>query len=106
VNAFYRIKVKLKGSDSGVQLTESLDLRTLSIVRNCNKLKNATFRKLGLFPSSDEEREIPTLLGHLGPVIEVSSFIVGSRFSFRHVVFSSYFEFRTMDEVLKPSDSK
>jgi hypothetical protein len=90
VNAFYRIKVKLKGSDSDIQHRESLYLRTLSIVRNCKKLKNAKFRKLGLFPTSDEDREIPTLLGHLGPVIEVSSFIVGSRFSFRHIVFSCY----------------
>jgi hypothetical protein len=33
------------------------------------------FRKLDLFPSSDDEREMPTLLGPLekaGPVIKVS----------------------------------
>jgi hypothetical protein len=40
-------------------------LRTLSIVRNINKLKNTAFQRLDLVPSSGEERETPTLLGPL-----------------------------------------
>jgi hypothetical protein len=31
--------------------------------RNCNKLRNTAFRKLDQFPSSDEVRETPNLLG-------------------------------------------
>jgi hypothetical protein len=46
-------------------ISESLDLRTSSIVRNSNELENTTFRKLDLFPSSGEERETSTLLGPL-----------------------------------------
>jgi hypothetical protein len=48
--------LNLMGSDGGVKHSESLGLWTLSIVRN-SKLENTTFRKLDLFPSSDEGRE-------------------------------------------------
>jgi hypothetical protein len=47
----------LCGYGDGVQQSESLGLRTLSIVRNSNKLENIMFRKLDLFPSSGEEWE-------------------------------------------------
>jgi hypothetical protein len=43
--------------------SQSLRLRTVSIVRNSNKLENTTFRNLDLFPSSGEERETHTVLG-------------------------------------------
>jgi hypothetical protein len=80
-------------------------------------------RKLDLFPSSDDGREMLTLLGLLerarssdwalalseGPN-RVGVFLPSpeneNRFSFRNVVFSSYLEFRTIDEVQKPSDSQ
>jgi hypothetical protein len=44
------IEWNLKGSDEGVQHSESLGLWTLSIVLNSNYLENITFRKLDLFP--------------------------------------------------------
>jgi hypothetical protein len=40
------------GSDDGVQHAELLSFWTLSIVQYSKKLKNTTFRKLDLFPSS------------------------------------------------------
>jgi hypothetical protein len=43
--------------------SESLSMRTLSIVRKSNELENTTFRELDLFPSSYEERETSTMLG-------------------------------------------
>jgi hypothetical protein len=63
------------------------------------------FRKLDLFPSSGQGSETPTLWGQ---VIEVSfrSHEDGNRSSFRNAVISSSLEFRTMDKVLKPSDSE
>jgi hypothetical protein len=51
------------------------------------------FRKLALFPSEGEERETPTLLGPL-KITNPSHWL------------SSYLEFRVMDKVKKPSDSK
>jgi hypothetical protein len=45
--------------------SESLGLRTLSLVRDSKKLENKAFQKLDLFPSSGKEREMPTLLGPL-----------------------------------------
>jgi hypothetical protein len=38
---------------------------TLPIVQNSNKLENAMFRNLDLFPSSGEETEKPILFGSL-----------------------------------------
>jgi hypothetical protein len=61
------------------------------------------FRKMDLFPSSDELREAPTLLGPLqranrNQCIRVGVYLVSpkdaNRFSFRNVMFSSYLEFR------------
>jgi hypothetical protein len=45
--------------------SESLGLCTLSIIRNSKLLENTRFRKLDLFPSSGELREIAILLGPL-----------------------------------------
>jgi hypothetical protein len=69
-------------------------------------LANTTFWKLDLFPFSGERRGTCT---QLGPVIEVSSFFEtqlsrhknGKRSSFRNVVFSSYLEFMTINNVEK-----
>jgi hypothetical protein len=38
-------------------------LWTLAIVQNSKQIENTTFRKLGLFQSSDEGKETPTLMG-------------------------------------------
>jgi hypothetical protein len=38
-------------------------IMTLFIVGNSKQLENITFRKMGLFSSSGEVRETPTLLG-------------------------------------------
>jgi hypothetical protein len=46
-------------------------------IQNSTKPGNTKFRKLDLFPSSGEGKEVPTLLGPLekaGPMIGVSSF--------------------------------
>jgi hypothetical protein len=39
--------------------------RHYCIVRCCKKVENTTFRKLGLYPTSGEGGETPTLSGHL-----------------------------------------
>jgi hypothetical protein len=53
----------LKGSDEGVLHLKQSGFWTLSIVQ-CF-LRNATFRKLNLFPSSGKMKVAPTLLGPL-----------------------------------------
>jgi hypothetical protein len=58
-------------------------------LKSINELENAKFRKLDLFPSLGEERDTPTLLGPLERV---------------NPSYGSL-KFRTMDKVLKPSDS-
>jgi hypothetical protein len=57
-------KLNLKGSDNGVQCSESLCFWMLCIIWNFNELEK-TFWKLDLFPSSGERKETPTLLGPL-----------------------------------------
>jgi hypothetical protein len=52
--------------DDGVKHQESLDVFTLSIVRNYKQLENSMFRKLYLFPSSEVGWKTPTVLGLLG----------------------------------------
>jgi hypothetical protein len=78
------------------------------------KLKNTKFRKLALFPSSGEGREIHTLLDSLEKETFERLYTVGislpspeywNTFSFRNVVLSSYLELRMMSEVYKASDS-
>jgi hypothetical protein len=45
--------------------SESLCLKTLSIIRNSNELENTTFQRLDPFRYSGVERETSTLLGPL-----------------------------------------
>jgi hypothetical protein len=68
-----------------------------------------------MFPSLDERREAPTLLGPLDRArpsqcaqVSTSSRLKTVTSSFRNVVFPSYLrvEFRGMGEVHKPSDSE
>jgi hypothetical protein len=87
-----------------------------------------TFRKLDLLPSSGEGKEVPTLVGLIESVIEVSSFYgaqeltsitgpnrvgvsvpypeEGSRSNFHNVVFYSYLEFQMVCKVHKINDSE
>jgi hypothetical protein len=82
-------------------------------------LENTMFRKLDLFPPSDEGRDTTTLLGPLERAnlnhwttgsnragVSFPSPEDGNTSSFPEVVFSSYLEFRTMDKVNKPSNSE
>jgi hypothetical protein len=75
-----------------------------------------------VFPFSDEGTKTPTLLGPLesaGQWLRLARFKGsskvdvsfplpedGNRTDFRNVVFSGYIQFRTMDNVQKPSDSE
>jgi hypothetical protein len=52
------INWNLKGSDIDVRHSESLGLWTSSIIRNYKYLESTTFRKLDLFPSSGEGKEL------------------------------------------------
>jgi hypothetical protein len=53
---FWRnLHVELKSTNDGVQHSEPLGLRTLSIVQNFKYYKNTMFLELNLFPSSGEE---------------------------------------------------
>jgi hypothetical protein len=54
--------------------SEALGFWTLSAVLNSREIENTVFRKLGLFPTSGEGSETPTLSGpleraNLNPVI-------------------------------------
>jgi hypothetical protein len=109
--------------------SESLGFWTCFIFWNSKQRGCSVFQKLYLSPSSDEGKETPTLLGlseranlnHWtitgwsrsvlikGPNkvdISLPSPEDGDRSSFQNIVFSSYLEFLTMDQVQKANDSK
>jgi hypothetical protein len=48
-----------------LRLSDSLGLWTLPIFQNSKQLSDAVFQKVGLYPTSGEGREKPTLLGPL-----------------------------------------
>jgi hypothetical protein len=71
-HAVHIFKPILKGSDDGVLHLKESGFWTLSVIQ-CF-LKNTTYRKLDLFPSSGKMKVAPALLGPTGAVIEASSF--------------------------------
>jgi hypothetical protein len=95
----------LKGTDNGVLHLKKSGFWTLPIVQ-CF-LKNATFRKLDLFPSSGKIMAVPTLLGpferaNLNHWTRPDTRLAAS--SFRNVVFLR--KHWTMDKVQKPDSFK
>jgi hypothetical protein len=68
--------------------------------------RNHDILETGLFPSSGERKETPTLLGTSDIANLDHGAEEGNRSSFRNVEFSSYLELRTIEKVHKTSDSE
>jgi hypothetical protein len=86
----------LKISGYGVQHSESLGVKILSIAQNSNKLEITTFRISDMLSFSGVERQTSTLLVPL----EIASLYHWT------IVTSSLLGCQTMNKVIKPSDSQ